>query len=97
MGVKRDKLISDLLNASNLLRKEGIDTVFNSFESPDEFARKLDELRLLLEKRSINPFKIINCFYLRKKAKIWFAPTSDWDDTVGENGITLGNDLFENL
>ena len=96
MGSKQDKLIKDLFEAAELLRREG-DTLFSSFDSSEQFAKKLDEIRLSLEERSINPIKLIRSFYLRKLAKIWFAPTSDWDDSIGINGLKLGNDLFENL
>ncbi len=28
---------------------------------------------------------------------LWFAPTSAWDDFVGQGGIELGNSIFEKL
>ncbi len=28
---------------------------------------------------------------------IWFAPTSAWDDFVGEEGLDLGNRIFERV
>ena len=28
---------------------------------------------------------------------LWFAPTTAWDDFVGQEGIDLGNSIFEKL
>jgi hypothetical protein len=28
---------------------------------------------------------------------LWFLPTSDWDDLVGEDGMELGNEIVETL
>lgn len=99
MESKNVKLIRDLKEAAQFLRDEDFDCLFSSFDDAEQFASELDKIRLLIETRSINPLKILNCFYLRKKAKLfWFTPTNDWDDTVsGEKGLRLGNDIFNNL
>ena len=91
-------LIQDLKEASQFLREEDFDCLFSSFESADDFAHELDKIANLLESNSYNPLKRVSCFYLRKKAKLWFMPTCDWDDIVsGEKGLRLGNELFEKL
>lgn len=32
-----------------------------------------------------------------KEMHIWFAPTCDWDDLVGMDGVGLGNEIYELL
>lgn len=91
-------LIQCLKEASEYLRDENFDCLFSSLKCVEELASKLDQIRHLLETKNFNPAKIIECYFLRKKAKLWFMPTSDWDDIVsGEKGFRLGNDVFEKL
>jgi asparagine synthetase A len=73
-----------LYDASEILsQQEG--GYSDHFDDAEEFYIKLQQCLQSLENGDVES---INSLYK------WFAPTSDWDDLVDEEGIEIGNKVF---
>ncbi|WP_293264946.1 hypothetical protein [Neptunomonas sp.] len=98
MNLKDQSLITNLRAASKLLVDGQFDCVFSTFSSVEQFASELDSLSKSIENGTQNPIAWIKLFAARKRAKLWFVPTGDWDDIAeGEEAIKLGGLIYENL
>lgn len=92
------ELVSNLRKAAVLLKKNNTSCVFSvAFESSKDFAIALEDLATLIERTNKNPLLLPYVIYRRFKARIWFAPTSDWDDYASLEGEELGNAIFKDL
>ena len=58
----------------------------NHFMSAEEFSNALLQVIESLEKHDETALDLVF---------LWFCPTSDWDDFSGNEGFTIGNEIFE--
>jgi len=82
-----DKLIIDLESAEELL-SEFSGGYSGKFLSAEEFHSALCDR---IEKLKSNDFNVLDDLW------IWFAPTCQWDDFVGLDGLELGNKIYEQI
>lgn len=75
-----------LVEAEEKIRKLGSGPIWSSYESGIALAEFVANARRQIESGSIDT---------STKSELWgiFAPTCDWDDTVGD--VKLGNEIFE--
>ena len=60
----------------------------NRFSSAEEFHQAL---KIAIVKLRQGDTEVLNDLWL------WFAPTCDWDDLIGMEGVNLGNDVHEEI
>ena len=84
-AVEKRMLCSLLKRAESKLRALGTGPIWSSFDSGVALADFVLKARSGIKNNAISP---------ADKSQLWyiFAPTCDWDDTVGD--VDLGNSIF---
>lgn len=96
-----EELIENLKLAASIAReKPGLPNFPSEhFDDAELFALKLDDLVQSLRDSSQSPLKWLVAFFKRKRAKLYFYPTFDYDDFCShhEDSVEIGNSILSSL
>lgn len=84
--IDKKKRLIHLLDKAEVVLSKYSGGYSGEFLSAEEFHQNL--------KNSIQEYKNGDIKKL-DSFQIWFAPTCEWDDFVGKEGISLGNEIYE--
>lgn len=82
------KRLLELLDEAEKLAGQFTGGYSDHFFSAEEFHKGLKESITKLKKGNLDELDTLF---------VWFAPSYDWDDFVGSDGLNLGNEIFELL